>query len=317
MSATAGAAQVRRGLALLLMAYALLLTARAALSGHVPSVSYALMAAVSLAVYKNVLGRFLRDWTLVFAGLFAYLLSGHFQPAFELGVHYKPQLELDKLLGFGSVPSVWLQQHLYHGRTGPLEIFATLMYLSHFVAPLALGLYIWFSGRSRAFRELMFGILAMSILADTTYVLAPTAPPWLAAEHGYLPPIHHIVKGALASMNMSGLAAMDGDASRYNIVAALPSMHAAFPFIAFLVVLRHGLPRWLAALQGAQLAAVWFAIVYTGEHYVVDAFAGAAYAALALALVRRALDHMPRRASLNVALPSAVTPAPVRVQERP
>lgn len=290
---TVGATRIRRWVALLLIGYALLLSMHTVLRGHAPGVSYALMAAVAFAVYKNMLGRFLRDWTLVLGGLFAYLLTSRFQPAFNFGAHYKPQIALDRILGFGSVPTIWLQQHFYHARTGPLEIFSTLMYASHFFVPLALGLYIWFSRRGRAFAELMFGILVMSILADVTYVLAPTAPPWLAAEHGYLPPVHHIVKDGLIAMHMNGLAAMDGDASRYNVVAALPSMHAAFPVIAFLVLLHHRLPRWIIALQGVQMVAVAFAIVYTGEHYLVDALVGGTYAVVALTLVRRGLEHMP------------------------
>lgn len=296
VGASAGAVRIRRCMAVLLMAYAGILALRSGLAGRVPSVAYLLMGAFALAVYKNMLGRFLRDWTLVFAGLFAYLMTGHFQPAFNVGVHFRPQLEFDRVLGFGTVPTIWLQEHLYSGRIGWLELFSTFAYLSHFVAPLILGLYLWFGRRGRAFAELMFGILVVSVLADITYVLAPTAPPWLAADHGYLPPVHHILKGGLTYLHLGGLAAMDGDPSKYNVVAALPSMHVAFPAIAFLVVLRHRLPSWVIGLQGFQLAAVIFAIVYTGEHYVSDALVAFAYVAFALALVRRALDRVPATA---------------------
>ena len=297
VAASAGAVRIRRCMALLLMAYAGVLMLRSGLAGRTPSVAYLLMAAVALAVYKNMLGRFVRDWTLVFAGLFAYLMTGHFQPVLNVGVHFRPQLELDRVLGFGTVPTIWLQEHLYSGKVGWLELFSTLAYLSHFVAPLALGLYLWFGRRGRAFAELMFGILVVSVLADITYVLAPTAPPWLAADHGYLPPVHHIVKDGLTHLHLGALAAMDGDASKYNVVAALPSMHVAFPAIAFLVLLRHRLPSWLIVLQGFQLAAVIFAIVYTGEHYLSDALVAFVYVAFGLALVRRALDRVPGTAA--------------------
>ncbi|MEP6892823.1 MAG: phosphatase PAP2 family protein [Gaiellaceae bacterium] len=297
VAATEGAARIRRWMAVLLMAYAGVLALRSGLAGRVPSVAYGLMAAGALAVYKNMLGRFLRDWALVFAGLFAYLMTGHFQPAFHVGVHFRPQLELDRALGFGTVPTIWLQEHLYSGRIGWLEIGSTLAYLSHFVAPLVVGLYLWFGRRSRAFAELMFGILVVSVLADITYVLAPTAPPWLAARHGYIPPVHHIVKGGLVHLHLGGLAAMDGDSSKYNVVAALPSMHVAFPAIALLVLIRHRLPSWLIGLQAFQLGAVIFAIVYTGEHYMSDALVAFVYVVFALALVRRALDRVPATAA--------------------
>jgi len=297
VAASEGAVRIRRVMALLLMAYAGILALRSGLAGRVPSVAYMLMAAVALAVYKNMLGRFVRDWTLVFAGLFAYLMSGHFQPVFNVGVYFRPQLELDRMLGFGTVPTIWLQEHLYSGRIGWLELFATFAYLSHFVAPLVLGLYLWFGRQARAFAELMFGILVVSVLADITYVLAPTAPPWLAADHGYLPPVHHIVKAGLTHLHLGALAAMDGDSSKYNVVAALPSMHVAFPAIALFVLLRHRLPSWVIALQGIQLLSVIFAIVYTGEHYLSDALVAFVYVVFALALVRRALDRVPAAAA--------------------
>jgi hypothetical protein len=295
VAASEGAVRIRRVMALLLMAYAGILALRSGFAGRVPSVAYLLMAAASLAVYKNMLGRFIRDWTLVFAGLFAYLMTGHFQPVLNVGVHFRPQLEFDRVLGFGTVPTIWLQEHLYSGRVGWLELFSTFAYLSHFVAPLVLGLYLWFGRRGRAFAELMFGILVVSVLADITYVLAPTAPPWLAADHGYLPPVHHIVKAGLMHLHLGTLAAMDGDSSKYNVVAALPSMHVAFPAVAFLVLLRHRLPAWIIALQGFQLVSVIFAIVYTGEHYLSDALVAFVYVAFALALVRRALDRVPAK----------------------
>jgi membrane-associated phospholipid phosphatase len=64
-----------------------------------------------------------------------------------------------------------------------------------------------------------------------------------------------------------------------NGVAAFPSLHAGYPFLAFLV-LRHAFGRvgWLAL---AYAAAVWWAIVFTGDHYVVDVLAGIVYAGAA------------------------------------
>jgi len=98
-------------------------------------------------------------------------------------------------------------------------------------------------------------------------------------------------------LHLGGLAAMDGDSSKYNVVAALPSMHVAFPAIALLVLLRHRLPSWVIALQAFQLGAVIFAIVYTGEHYLSDALVAFVYVAFGLALVRRALDRVPKTAA--------------------
>lgn len=315
VAATPGAATVRRFVAVILGAYAGVLVTLSVVHGGKPGVSELLIGAIALAVYKNMLGRFLRDWTLVFACLFAYLESGRWTHGAHalIGIHYRPQLEADKIIGFGQVPAVWLQQHLYGVGGKPLAIFTTLMYLSHFIAPLVLGLIIWFMGKRRAFGELMFAILLTCILADITFVLAPTAPPWLAAEHGYLPPLHHVLKDGLQSMHMSGLAQMDHDGSRYNIVAAIPSLHMAFPVAALLVLIRHRMPRWLVFAQGFQAAGVLFAIVYSGEHYVIDAVVGGSYAALALFLVSRMLERASKRkvGAKEAGAKGAHVPAPV------
>jgi membrane-associated phospholipid phosphatase len=61
-----------------------------------------------------------------------------------------------------------------------------------------------------------------------------------------------------------------------NPVAAFPSLHAAYPVLAYLY-LRQAWPRgaWLMLAWGA---VVIFAIVYLGHHYVIDAIGGVAYA---------------------------------------
>jgi hypothetical protein len=158
----------------------------------------------------------------------------------------------------------------------------------------------------------MFSLLAVSILAEITFVLAPTAPPWLAAEHGALPPVHHIIKLGLSDLGLGAVAALDGNPSHYNIVAAVPSLHVAFPVVCLAVILAYRLPRWAVGLQSFHLAGVVFAIVYTGEHYLIDAVAGAAYAVVAWSLVHRALAKPVRTAQSPVPVPQpASTPSPL------
>jgi hypothetical protein len=281
-----GAPAIRRALGLLFVGYAVLLSTQSTLDGGGPNVLQLLMAMFGVAVAANVGARFLRDWTLVLGGLFAYILSSRYSQTFALPIHYLPQIRADEVFGF--LPSEWLQSHLYHGRTGPLEVFCVAMYVSHFFAPLALGFYLWMRRMQRAFTELMFSIIVTSVLADVVFVLFPTAPPWLAAQHG-LVHVHHILKQSLLDLHLNGLAGLVGDADRYNVVAALPSMHAAFPVIALIVAVRAGLPKWLLALQVAQLVGVLFAIVYLGDHYVVDAIAGAVFGIVGVQIVHRLL----------------------------
>jgi hypothetical protein len=76
-----------------------------------------------------------------------------------------------------------------------------------------------------------------------------------------------------------------------NPIAAMPSLHAAFPMLLVLACFHHFGRRW-GLLLSAYLAAVVFGIVYMGEHYVVDIVAG-----FALALSGHFVAHHSRRVS--------------------
>lgn len=315
-SRSAGGTRIRRALATLFVLYGVVLSAIAFLRGGIPGWGPVLMVMLAAALFSNRGGRFVRDWLPVLLGFFAYSLAGQFASGLDFTVHYTPQIDAERALAFGAVPTVWLQDHLYHGTTGPLEIFAMTMYLSHFFAPVLLGFYLWWARLRDGFTQLMFGLLTVSILAEITFVLAPTAPPWLAAQQGLLPPVDHVIKQGLYDLNLTAAASFYGDADAYNIVAAIPSLHAAWPVIGLLVALRWGLPRWIVGLQAAQLVGVVFAIVYTGEHYLVDALAGGAYAVVAWAIVERAFGRAARPVLTGVPAPAPM-PALSDALERP
>ncbi len=272
-----GALRLRQGAAFLIIVFAGLLLAQSALHGKLSPIGFVL-GMLGFALYTGRGGRFLRDWVPVALAFVAYGVTARAVPDLGLGVHYQPQIDAERILGLGTIPTIWLQEHLYHGTTGPLEIFSIVMYVSHFVAPLLLAFLIWAFWRSRGFTDLLYGILIVSLLGEITFVLAPTAPPWLAADHGLIPPVHHVIKESLYDLGLTDLAAKKDEPGSYNIVAALPSLHAAWPLIGLLVIRKHRLPRWLFASQAFLLVGVVFAIVYTGEHYLVDALVGCLYA---------------------------------------
>ncbi len=286
--------RVRRAVALLFLVYAAVLATGRLQHGSPPSVMQTLLVMFAIAVFVGRGGRFVRDLLPILMGLISYGLMTTYAQKFSFAVHYLPQIRIDRVIGLGTVPTVWLQSHLYSGRTGFFEVFSVVMWLSHFVVPLTIGFVLWLKGRQSAFVVLMCSLLGVLVLGEITFVLAPTAPPWLAAQHGDLPGVHHLLKQSLAGMHLSGIAKIDGDPKHYNIVAALPSLHAAFPLVCFLVARRFGLPRWLQIALVCQLIGVAFAIVYTGEHYVVDVLVGLLYGYVAFRLVTFLLDRRPR-----------------------
>lgn len=184
-----------------------------------------------------------------------------------LEVHYAGPIAIDSLAGHVQLPVTWLQHHLYHaGSVSALDVGATVVYFMHFAYPLTLGFFFWTRDRS-VFRRYAAAMLLMSYTAFLFFILVPVAPPWLAAQAGYLPHVEKIIDHTLPSATSWFYQQLNP-----NPVAAMPSLHAAFPVLGLLYGLRHiGRRAWVL---GIWCLAVFFSIVYLGEHYVADAVGG-------------------------------------------
>jgi hypothetical protein len=288
LSRSAKATRIRHVVGLLFIAYGALLFAISASQGQFGAAPFVFVV-LALPILFNRLGRLGRYFLPVILGLFAYSTAASYVDKYKLGVHYDMQIDVDRWLAHGTTPTVWLQAHLYHGHTGALETACVVFYTGHFWIPLAVGVALALLNRSEDFKFLMFSILAVSLLGAITFLLAPTAPPWLAAQHGHLAGVHEILKQSLSDLHLTAFAAVEGDPTKYDVTAAVPSLHTAYPLICLVAAARARLPRTAVAALAANFAGVVFAIVYMGEHYVFDVFAGAAYAGVALLLVRQAL----------------------------
>jgi len=276
-------------------------------AGGLKLVAGAAVIAIAGIVLSGRLGLFTRDWAPVGAMMAVYGVAFAAAASLHMPTWYTPQIAADKVLGLGHVPSVWLQQHLGASHNGALAVWTACAYASHYYFPIMLGLYVWWRHRDNGFFDLIYGYLAALMIATVVFVLAPTAPPWLAADRGLLPHLHDVVKTGLLDMHLNTLADHKGDPHLYLTRAAFPSVHAAWPTVILLVVLRHRLPRWVVACVLVQLASVWFAIVYGGEHYVSDVLAGALVAVAAVALVSRYRER----------LAEAIVSAPVAPEQEP
>jgi hypothetical protein len=259
---------------------------------------------VGFGLAAVVLGRgrlFLRDWVPFIALFFAYELMRGYADDLGVAVHVTDVIDLERLVSFGYLPTQVLQGWL-HPATGVdlIAVMATVVYFLHFPLPLATGFLLWLKRRV-LYYDFVAALILLCLTGFVTYLLLPVAPPWLAAQQGYLngpdgrPVIDYLKPGAFDT-----LASAFGFNGSYvysyafyqigpNPVAAFPSLHAGFPFLAFLYARRaFGRPGWLVL---GYFLLVCFAIVYLAEHYVVDAIAGVGYAAVAYAVV----SHAPAR----------------------
>jgi len=244
---------------------------------------------VGFGLAALVLGRgklFVRDWIPFLALFFAYELMRTYADKFGQAVHVTDIISIERVIGLGGLPTTWLQDLLHSGPATNPDNLATIsvgFYFLHFPLPLAIGFLLWIHQR-RVYYDYVGAMILLSMAAFVTYLILPVAPPWWADKFGYASGILH-----LRDNGFQGLVHLFGFGNYFysnnvygispNDVAAFPSLHAAYPFLAFLFARRaFGRPGWLML---AYSACIWFAIVYLGEHWVVDIIGGVIYASVA------------------------------------
>lgn len=186
-------------------------------------------------------------------------------------------IALERLVVRTPAAPVVLQQW----RTHTLDLIAVVIHGSHFAFFLLFGLVLWHSRRAY-FGQFRYSLLLVMGLGLIGYAVVPTVPPWMAFEQLHLvPPITHVVKYVYTSYSQELYGTFDS-----NPVAAMPSLHAAFPVTCALI-------GWQAYGRRVGIGLVLYAfvvmlaVVYLGEHYVVDVIAGAGLAVAAVHISRR------------------------------
>lgn len=162
---------------------------------------------------------------------------------------------------------------------------------------LTAGLLLWLHRRRPAAYPLVRTTLVLaSALAVVGYAAFPTAPPRLSGVG-----IVDTVSGGHVDLN-EGLVS-----SLYNRYAAVPSMHAGYALIVGASLARYA-SHLITRLAGlAYPPFVLFVIVATGNHFLVDAAAGAAIAGVALVAARLLVTPAPVAEQLS---PEPATPQP-------
>jgi len=233
---------------------------------------------------------FLKDWSIFFIVLLAWqVLSGMSRSFGHFQVHVGEMIAVDKFLFFGQIPTIWLQHHFdLQGHFTWYDLIATTLYFLHFVLPMAVAFAFWYWNRP-IFLEFMVSFMLLALAGFATYVLFPAAPPWIAGNKWHLiPHVHKILDDGIAyfggQMSLSALYSWMYNNKAWDIYGAVPSEHAAFPFLCFLYARRAWGGRGWVLFPYCMV--VWVAVVYLGEHWVTDVIVGVGYAAVAYAVVQ-------------------------------
>jgi membrane-associated phospholipid phosphatase len=208
--------------------------------------------------------------------------------------HVDAQLAFDKFVGAGAVPTVWLQQHLWHaGHPRWYDYGVWAVYMTHFFAVWVTAAVIWRVARER-FRRYAATAVLLSLSAFATYWAFPAQPPWMTGESIKMASVDRIVPEVWGQLGVGTAQSLYENSDFVNPVAAMPSLHAAFPLMLLLFFWSAG--RWVRLVLGLYTLAMAFALVYGGEHFVMDVVAGWAMA-LAVHFVVTAISRSRRRTS--------------------
>ena len=237
------------------------------------------------------------DWGPFLLVVIAYDLSRGWADSAGFPVHFTPQIDADKLLFFGHVPTEWLQHNLYHtdfvigfsgGRivsalrpTVPVQWFEVvfdLTYLSHYLVSFILAGVLWVKSRAR-FQAYVRRFTTLSAFGFVTYVVFPAAPPWMAAQQGYIDPTVGRIGGrGFAWLHLHTVRNLiDTGTKTTNLVAAVPSLHAGFATLV-VITLWPSVPKWCRPVLAMYPVLMGLMLVATGEHYVIDILLGVGYA---------------------------------------
>ena len=191
-------------------------------------------------------------------------------------VHYTEMIDFDRWMFFGHLPTVVLQEWWWQGKVQWYDYYFYFLYTIHFLMPVLLAVLIW-KKADRRYWQFMWALLGLSFAAFVTYILFPAAPPWMASLHGYIDePMRRVSSDIWWAMGITNFSEIY-DNLPANPVAAVPSLHSAYPLLFSLFITGlFGMKRfwWVYVYP----VSVWIGVVYTGEHYVIDVILGALYA---------------------------------------
>ena len=226
--------------------------------------------------------------------LAAYKMPNDDGAALEARVKFDYPVVADRILGLGQLPTTRLQRALHtDGRFARFEKVLVWAHWVWFATPHVALAYVGWRDKKRFVRAavMTYAVFDLGVIA---YWLMPTAPPWYAAQRGRLgePDADEVALVRRLMVEYGEVFWQDAWDPLYsalggNPLAAMPSLHLATSAMAALLLSEAG-P--LAGAVGVNYAIVLgFALVYLGEHYVVDLLGG-----FALCVFVRACEPLAR-----------------------
>ncbi len=183
---------------------------------------------------------------------------------------------IDRFLFLGNLPTVLLQNLLWHGQVQWYDFVFYMVYMLHFVLPLGLAVLIW-KVREKDYWSYVTAYVTVSFAGFLTFLAFPAAPPWMASDMGLIEPITRISSKVWFALGVNDFPSLYNRISP-NPVAAMPSLHAAYATLFALFVFKLFKESKWRFISLAYPILIYIGTVYQGEHYAIDEIAGAVYA---------------------------------------
>jgi hypothetical protein len=233
--------------------------------------------ALSIALPRSIK----RDVALCILQMYAYTVTYQMPnddpEALERRVHLDYPARIDRILGLGEMPNVRLQR--WFSVPGKIRKRDQVLVWSHwlwFLFPHGTVAYILWRHPDRFPRTaaLTYAVFDLGLIG---YWAVPTAPPWYASLHGRL--------GEQGDVAIRRMMVEHGEAfwkdswePMYavlggNPLAAMPSLHFATSLQAAHLLSEAGPVE--GAIGWTYALTLGFALVYLGEHYLIDLLVGA------------------------------------------
>jgi len=296
-------------------------------TGQLFWIALGLMAA---SIGKRALWTVVVDFLPLALVLIAYDYLRGLSETLGMPTWWTPQLNVDRILFFGHVPTLVLQEHLKYPTVRWWDVAVCICYVSFFFLPYVTAGVLWLRHR-RDFYRWSLRFVALSFLGFVLFALIPSAPPWAAAqcsaaqvaEHpaepacintaptsklhgGLLGPYHPSVPGAhpfVERIAVRGFSELHLSVARSLVeegqgavdpVAAVPSLHAGGTML-FVIFMWTRVRRWWRPVLASYPVLMLFSLAYSGEHYVSDQLAGWLCAALVCVVASRIERRRKRR----------------------
>jgi hypothetical protein len=189
-------------------------------------------------------------------------------------------VRFERWLFGGQLPTIALQHRYFdYDHLRPWDYFLTGIHWSYFIVPHAVAVLCWTTSEA-LFRRFFWSMTLLLGVGLMIYLMLPSNPPWLSGEQFDSPAsatVYRIMEPVGKQLGGGLYSASYKVVGESNPIAAMPSIHMAITALLVFPAATFG-RRWrtLAIIYAALMG---LALVYLGEHFVIDVVVGTAIAA--------------------------------------